>query len=412
MNPAFRSLSTVLAVLILVSAVCAEPPATQKPSDTANADDKDSRKAELKKKLESPIGVKFYNAFLDEVVEEIASRHDISIIQQAPFALRRKPVSSDDRNVPLGEALQKMVEPLGLEVQNRDGVLAIAPPPTQASRLRDVLHERVDLKFDKAPLNQVLQEISRTYGIKIEQKYRDPEIGRTLITIDETWVPLGETLREHLRPLELFCTQRGGRLVISQRFQLSKEDEAAYAWFDRPITGTWKETSLETVLREISEKEQIDIRADETYLPELDRQTPVTLTVTERPLADVLRTMLDPRGFSVDVRQGRLLVRAWPAGPLPGDEKIEQVLREPARIDFEGVTLETALRMLANRHDIKIAVDLPEGPESVAIRSGVIVLSLEGWTLRGGLRRLLAPVRLTFENRDGALRVIPMPELE
>jgi hypothetical protein len=200
--------------------------------------------------------------------------------------------------------------------------------------------------------------------------------------------------------------------VISQRFQLSKEDEAAYAWFDRPITGTWKETSLETVLREISEKEQIDIRADEMYLPELDRQTPVTLKVTERPLADVLRTMLDPRGFSVDVRQGRLLVRAWPAGPLPRDEKIEQVLREPARIDFEGVTLETALRMLANRHDIKIAVDLPEGPESVAIRSGVIVLSLEGWTLRGGLRRLLAPVRLTFENRNGALRVIPMPELE
>jgi hypothetical protein len=410
-NPAVRSLSGVLAFLIFITAVCAEPPAVGQKPGTAD-DAKEKRKAELQAILERPIGVKFYNAFLDEVVEEISSRHDISIIQQAPFALRRKPVSSDDRNLPLGEALQKMVEPLGLEVQNRDGVLAIVPHPTPATRLQDALTDRVDLKFDKIPLSTVLHEISRTYGIKIEQKYRDPEIGRTLITIDETWVPLGATLREHLRPVELFCTQRGGRLVISQRFQFSKEDEAAYAWFDRPITGTWKETPLAAVLREISETERIDIRVDEAAMPELDRQTPVSVKATNRPLADLLQTALDPCGFSVDVKQGRLLVRAWPGSPQPRDERIERILREPVRIDLEGVAVETALRMLANRHDLKIAVDVPEGPVALALRTGEMGGLPVGLTVRATLRRLLEPVRLTVEIREGALRVIPLPELE
>jgi hypothetical protein len=195
-------------------------------------------------------------------------------------------------------------------------------------------------------------------------------------------------------------------------WNLSDEDATAHAWLERRVTAAWQAVPLETVLRELSEQEQIDIRCDERSLPEIDWQTPITLSVTETALGDVLERMLDPRGFMIDVKAGQLLVRAWPVTPLARDVKLQRILREPTHFDFESGSLESALRSLAVQHKFKLVLDIPEGPDAVSIRKGDIVLRSEDWTLRAGLRHLLDPSRLTVQIHDGALHVVPLPKTE
>jgi hypothetical protein len=92
--------------------------------------------------------------------------------------------------------------------------------------------------------------------------------------------------------------------------------------------------------------------------------------------------------------------------------EVETSLRHSDRFYFIDFPLRRALRKLADRHAVKIIWNVPDEGGYGITPSTRITLDLNDYTLRGTLRRLLEPLRLTFEVRDHAIWVVEVPDPE
>jgi hypothetical protein len=117
--------------------------------------------------------------------------------------------------------------------------------------------------------------------------------------------------------------------------------------------------------------------------------------------------------LDLHVEEGRMIVRPWPIGLESTDPKIARALQEPSYFEFVEVPLEKALRKLAVRHHVKIVLDLPKDVEADITPDTPITLfsdDVEGYltdtTLRGAFYRLLVPLQLAVELRDGVFCVV------
>jgi hypothetical protein len=198
-------------------------------------------------RLEEPLPLNFQNAPLGDVLKFIkaasAGPDDGGIpIFIDPAALRRArmtmttPVTVASRDgEPLKDALGRLLGAHNLAYQVKDGLLQIVSsrlqrldrgPQTKAVLAN--LEQRVDLKFEKAPLEDVLKFIKQATarpgdsGLRI---YVDPvglqEAETTMqspVSVDVKGEPLKVALRKVLKPLHLTYTVKDGLLTVTSEW--------------------------------------------------------------------------------------------------------------------------------------------------------------------------------------------------
>ncbi|HVW01587.1 MAG TPA: STN domain-containing protein, partial [Planctomycetaceae bacterium] len=115
-------------------------PAKVEAKDTA-----ETRIQQLISKLQRPIDFKFEQKPLSDVLDSISRQHDIRMTREFDAEIDSIAVSSDEPDATLDDALEHLLKPLGLEAKNRGGTLVIAPRAIQATRLRRLIGNRIDL---------------------------------------------------------------------------------------------------------------------------------------------------------------------------------------------------------------------------------------------------------------------------
>lgn len=196
--------------------------------------------------LEKPLPLKLKGVPLDDALQQIrkatASAHDSGLpiridpganrVANAP--LRASVTYEAEPGEPLGEALTYMLGARGLAYRVKDGVLWITVMPLRATlldrrketrALRARLDRPIDLKFEKAPLDDVLRFIKEAgagAGENAIPLYVDPvgleEAGASPaspVSIDVKGVPLARSLRDLLGPLGLTYLVKDGLVTIT-----------------------------------------------------------------------------------------------------------------------------------------------------------------------------------------------------
>jgi hypothetical protein len=238
------------AFLGLLSAINAAAIAAEDPKDPAV----DPRNKAILAKLAEAVPLKFKDAPLEDVLKFIkkASQgpNDNGIpifvhpdgLEAVGMTVRTRVSVETEEGEPIGEALRYLLGSHRLTYRVQDGLLHITVSPLGAmliDRRKETkavlakLEQRIDLKFEKVPLEQVLKFVKKASqgpkdnGIPI---YVDPvglqEAEKTMATpvsIDAKAEPLKTSLQRLLKSVGLAYTVKDGLVTITSESSLDEE---------------------------------------------------------------------------------------------------------------------------------------------------------------------------------------------
>jgi hypothetical protein len=270
---------------------------------------------------------------------------------QAVGATLETPVTAESRGEPVGEALGRLLGPLGLTYMIRDGFLVVTYDAAQGKdagrgpdpRDRPVLlklEEPLPLSFKNVPFEDVLKFIKAAsagpedQGIPI---FVDPAaLQRARLTMitpvtiaSRDGEPLKDALRRLLRPKNLAYQVKDGLLqVVSSRVQLldrGPQTKAVLAKLERRIDLRFENAPLEDVLKFIKKTTTrpgdngLPIYVDPVGLQEAEATmtSPVSIDVKGTPLKDALRKVLKPLHLTYQVKDGLLTITSESSEDVP-----------------------------------------------------------------------------------------------
>ena len=265
---------------------------------------------------------------------------------------------------PSGEGRPKPGETRAESKPDRGAVVA-----DKERSLRDKLDESIPLRFQGAPLADVLKFIKSATqgpndsGVPI---YVDPdglkEAGATVdspVTIDTKNIPLKASLDAMLRPLTLGATTRDGLLVVSSRQEIAFIELRKLAEKLDQKTGPSKEPdgSAETersspaaLLKRVEEREKSPEARAKTNLILSKLEEPISMSFTqETPLEDVLKYI---KKATMGPNDNGIPIYVDPVGL----QEAEKTMTSRVTIDLEGVPLKTTLRLVLKQLGLTYAV--------------------------------------------------------
>lgn len=223
----------------------------------------DTIQAELEKALERPASLVFNKVHLWNVLSFAADTHDVDFAldwrviappprrdghtvkgDTAAHATDGMVAAVDCRDVPLREALTKMLEPLGLAYESAEGVVwvstpeqlrrdaadgsarAVVPAPGAFPEWDKVLNAPTTVEFEDIHVQQVVEFLADSYDLPLvldsqavpaSPEGEIPPAGTWLPRIFLEDVPARTALSCMLRPLNLVCVPKDGQLLVTAR---------------------------------------------------------------------------------------------------------------------------------------------------------------------------------------------------
>lgn len=251
----------------------------------------------LPPEMSTRVTLTFNETPLNRAIATIKEKLAIDIVFEES-ALNDEGIAHDDRitasanDEPLYLLLDRMLDPLQLTWDMRDGVLGIT----------------TDTAYYNRPYLEAY-DLSRL----LNQGYDFRQLPRVLSSRAELSI-VGETLfvsgvnGEHTEIAGfLVALQTPARQTFigepAQTTRLSK-------LLKHPVSVDFQETPLNEALKSLSEKVGTNILIDETALHDegLSADTPISLSLTQKPLKTVLKVLLEPQQMTCVIHDGALTV--------------------------------------------------------------------------------------------------------
>ena len=309
--------------------------------------------------------------------------------------------------------IERLLAQLGRSLGNDEdeSVAAILDEPPIEQRIRVALDRTFALKFVENPLSEVAAQLSQSLGVPVDLALREladlPIERRVPITCDLPAAPAWRQLQRLLDPLDLsYVIQHEAVLITTREAAESPENMLIRSYDVRALTDLDIGLCSSYRLQEFIQKLVLPGSWSDVGGPASMREFHGLLAVSHndgghRSLVRLLAVL-----------EEHCLQPPDDAGPAticldenPEQRRIEQLLRENARVDFCGEPLDRALHRLALDHDLPLVF----GEDLLTAWSEIdwppVSLSTARYTLGGILDRMLKPEWLVYEVHDGVLHV-------